>query len=313
MVNILNILNKKRDQLSIRYNPKYESIYCYYNPQNRTCFTPALLKEILEFHQDIRDYIKRGPKENNIKFIVYKSQSKNVFSLGGDLEFFIKNLEEKNTEALREYGELVTKNIYEAFNGLGLPIVTISAIDGEALGGGFECALATNIIIATKKSKAGVVDSKLNLFPGGGAFTFLKRSVGEKIANRIILEGMVLNAEKLEEMGAIDYCTGEEDLNTYLNKFLKKHHRNFNSILGTEKTLQMENPLDYQNLIKIMNFWVDRMSELTESDIKKIKRIVAAQYKNQKNEKEKVRTNEDRRCFAIGVKEDRRKNNRRAA
>ena len=80
----------------------------------------------------------------------------------------------------------------------------IAAVDGYALGGGCELAMACDIRIATKKSKFGQPEVNLGIIPGGGGTQRLQRLVGIGKAKELIFTGDIISAEEAERIGLIE-------------------------------------------------------------------------------------------------------------
>ena len=77
-------------------------------------------------------------------------------------------------------------------------------MQGDALGGGFECALASDLIVAEERAQLGFPEILFNLFPGMGAYSLLSRRVGMKGAEKMILSARLYTAEELHELGVVD-------------------------------------------------------------------------------------------------------------
>ena len=101
-----------------------------------------------------------------------------VFNLGGDLALFREAIARHDRETLVAYGRNCVDNLYPWSRNCDLPLTTISLVQGEALGGGFECALSASVLIAEESSRMGFPEILFNLFPGMGAYSFLTRKVG---------------------------------------------------------------------------------------------------------------------------------------
>lgn len=88
-----------------------------------------------------------------------------------------------------------------------LPQITICAVNGYALGGGFELALCCDFILVNEKTKLGLPEIKLGLLPGGGGTQRLPRLVGPMRAKEILLTGrMITAAEAVEYGAALETC-----------------------------------------------------------------------------------------------------------
>ena len=127
-----------------------------------------------------------------------------VFSLGGDLAYFINCIEEGSHEKLKAYADKCVELIYKCNNS---KISTIALVDGKALGGGFEAALSCDIIVAEEQATFSFPETLFRLFPGMGAYSFLARRTTPSIANEIINGGRTYTAEKLSELGVVDILT----------------------------------------------------------------------------------------------------------
>ncbi|MDR1796698.1 MAG: enoyl-CoA hydratase/isomerase family protein [Clostridiales Family XIII bacterium] len=90
--------------------------------------------------------------------------------------------------------------------------VFIAAINGFALGGGTETALACDIRIASEKAKFGLPEVSLGIFPGGGGTQRLPRLIGEGKAKELIFTGRIISAAEAERLGIVNRVTGAETL-----------------------------------------------------------------------------------------------------
>ena len=85
-----------------------------------------------------------------------------------------------------------------------LPMPTIAAIEGNALGGGLELALCCDIRIASQRTRLGLPEVRLAVTPGAGGTQRLSRVVGEARARELILTGRVLEADEAERIGLVN-------------------------------------------------------------------------------------------------------------
>ena len=93
-----------------------------------------------------------------------------------------------------------------------LPQITICAVNGYALGGGFELAMCCDFILVNEKTKLGLPEIKLGLLPGGGGTQRLPRLVGPMRAKEMLLTGRMITAQEAVDYGAVLESCAPDDL-----------------------------------------------------------------------------------------------------
>ena len=89
-----------------------------------------------------------------------------VFNLGGDLDLFRQHIMAGDRGGLLRYAKACIEVLYGNIINLGRDLTTVSLVQGDALGGGFEAALSSNVLIAERNAKLGLPEVLFNLFPG---------------------------------------------------------------------------------------------------------------------------------------------------
>ncbi|XP_025787312.1 methylglutaconyl-CoA hydratase, mitochondrial isoform X2 [Puma concolor] len=100
---------------------------------------------------------------------------------------------------------IVRSEVPGIFCAANLPVPTIAAIDGLALGGGLELALACDIRVAASSAKMGLVETKLAIIPGGGGTQRLPRAIGISLAKELIFSARVLDGQEAKAVGLISH------------------------------------------------------------------------------------------------------------
>lgn len=265
-------------QLKTYYDEKYKTGWFLMDGAPRPCFTPALLNSISSYHQNVKSEMDRDPSKYD--YLVFASNVEGVFNLGGDLNLFHQLIKQKNREKLFAYAIDCITPLYQHMIHLDTNLTTISLVQGDALGGGFEAALSTNVLIAERGSKLGLPEVLFNLFPGMGAFSLLSRKVGQVIAEKIILSGQLYSAEELYELGVIDILAEPNKGEIELYKYIKRSNKINNTHRAMRKVKDRCNPISYKELIDITTIWVDAALDLTQKDLRMMERLVSRQ--NQK-------------------------------
>ncbi|MGK3124281.1 fatty acid oxidation complex subunit alpha FadB [Candidatus Pantoea formicae] len=136
------------------------------------------------------------------------SSAKPAFIVGADITEFL-SLFDAPEEKLSQW--LAFAN--SIFNRLeDLPVPTIAAIDGYALGGGCECVLATDFRIATPTARIGLPETKLGIMPGFGGSVRLPRLLGADSALEIIAAGKDIDGNSALKLGLIDAVVSSDKL-----------------------------------------------------------------------------------------------------
>jgi DSF synthase len=213
-----------------------------------------------------------------IRYFVMGSNKKSVFSLGGDLVNFTSCIRSGDRARLVFYAHACVDLIYSLTQNLDLPIVSLSAVHGQCLGGGFEAALASDFILAEENAKFGVPESTFNAFPGMGAVTLLTRRLGAALSERIITTGAIYSAREMLEFGAVDLLAPEGALRETADAWMLEG--------GEERWLRRRAlaearrscfPVTRDELIRITDLWAECSTALTDQDLRHMERLAAAQ------------------------------------
>lgn len=145
----------------------------------------------------------------NTALIVYSTLASG-FSAGADLrELFERARPLSAGEKVARVRDFLQR-IHHVLNVIdAAPLTTIAAVHGVTFGGGFEVALACDLIIADKMARFCFPELRLGLIPGFGGIPRLKRDVGNAIVRDLLLTGRSFNATKAQAMGLVSQVTGE--------------------------------------------------------------------------------------------------------
>ncbi len=167
---------------------------------------------------DFGKALRKVREDFSVRTTVIAAEGK-VFVAGAD----IKVMADFGPEEGREYGS----HGQAVFNDLaGLPSVTIAAVNGAALGGGLELALACDFRLALKTAKLGLPEVSLGLIPGWNGIPRLTKLVGLSRAKRMFLGGNPVTAEDGAAFGLVDeVAESVEDLQAKVGEFRKLFQR----------------------------------------------------------------------------------------
>ncbi len=263
-------------QLGTFYDEKYQLMWYFMHASPRPCFTPVLLDEISHFHGTVVSQ-STSSEGRKICYIALASDVPGVFNLGGDLNLFRTLIQSKDRNGLLRYTTSCIKALHANICHLDQDITTISLVQGDALGGGFESALSSNILIAERSAKMGMPEILFNLFPGMGAYSLLSRKVGITNAERMILSGKIYTADELYDMGVVDILAEDNHGERAVYDYIQKENRAKNGYRALRKVKDLCSPITYEELIKVGEIWVDAALRLEARDLRTMERLVARQ------------------------------------
>jgi DSF synthase len=271
-----NEFAQKYSQIRTYSDEKYKITWCLMNSSPRLCFNPTLLSDLSDYIRDVQAEMVQSNGEK-YDFLVLGSDVNGTFNLGGDLELFYSSIQSGDRQGLYDYAVSCIDVLYQNIVHLECDLTTISLVQGDALGGGFETALASNVLIAERGSKMGLPEVLFNLFPGMGAFTLLSRKIGVAAAERMILSGKLYTAEELFDMGIVDILAEEGEGELAVYKYIKRVNKIPNSYRALAKVKDICSQITYQELLDITKIWVDAAFKLTEKDLKMMTRLIKRQ------------------------------------
>lgn len=297
----LHTVQETYQHLVPRYDQENGVIWCNMQPSSKPCFTPDLLEEMRSLKASIEDQARCDQLNANISGLRYQvlaSKIPGVFSLGGDLALFLETIRTGNRDRLLAYAKSCIDMVYSVATSYNLPLTTISLVQGEALGGGFEAALASNVLIAEQGSQMGLPEILFNLFPGMGAYTLLARRLDPARAEKIILSGKIYSAEELYEMGVVDVLANPGEGEQAVYAYIRKQNQTYGGYQAVRRIRQRYQPIDYQELLDITEQWVDTALQLKEKDLRTMARLAHSQERLSRSPAQERRAPETLRCVS---------------
>jgi DSF synthase len=263
-------------QIKTYYDEKNKAGWLFMKGEPRPSFTPVLLKNISNYFDIIKTEMDNSNGEK-YDYLISGSDVEGVFNLGGDLNLFLQYIKSRNRTGLVEYAKNSIDLVYRNFIHLDTALTTITLVQGDALGGGFESAISANVVIAERGVKMGLPETLFNLFPGMGAYSLLSRKIGGSAAEKMILSGQLFLAEELFDVGIVDILAekGEGEIAVY--NYIKSANRSPNTYNMMRKVKDICNQINYQELEDIAMIWVDAALKLKDKDLRMISRLVRRQ------------------------------------
>lgn len=228
-------------------------------------------KTICNFYDSLNIISETVAKEN-IKQMILVSANKKVWNMGGDLEMFSNSILQQNESLIKDYAykcievlTVINKRFYS-------DVIITFFVQGNAFGGGFECVLSGDYVIAEEHTKFSFPEVLFGILPGMGAYSFLARKIGVANADEIVNSGRKWTAKEMQQMGLVDFvCDKGQSVETVLDKIENgelTHDNNF-------KKVSCQVPL--AELKQIVDIWLNNILKLDTPQILYMQKIVRAQ------------------------------------
>ena len=158
----------------------------------------------METFNELEDAIKKIDNDSNIKALILTGSGK-AFIAGADITQLAK-FNALEGKIFSEKGQSIIGSLEE------LTIPVIAAVNGFALGGGCEMALAADFIYAADNAQFGLPEIKLGLIPGFGGTQRLARQIGKNLAKELIFTGKMIDAKTAKNIGLVNEVFIQEKL-----------------------------------------------------------------------------------------------------
>jgi DSF synthase len=274
---------KVNTQFDTEFDPSSGTLWGFFNPKGTACFSLGLLKDIRNHDSQLEangGRIALAGELHQVNHYVLGSRQPRVYNLGGDLALFVLLIKSRDREALAHYARLCIDNLYPRIRNFFAPgMITISLVQGDALGGGFECALSSDVIVAEESAQLGLPEILFNLFPGMGGYSLLARRIGMRGAEDLILSGKMLPAARLHEMGVIDVLAKDGEGENAVRDWIHASRKRRNGRAAVYRARQCVHPVTREELDAITDTWVDAAMRLEDRDLKMMGRLVRAQMR----------------------------------
>ncbi|MBD0831381.1 enoyl-CoA hydratase/isomerase family protein [Aestuariibaculum sediminum] len=180
---------------------------------NRPKKLNALNKETI---QELHEALKLAQNNKNVKAIILTGSGDKAFVAGADISEFANFSVEEGT-ALAANGQEI---LFDFIENLSKPV--IAAVNGFALGGGLELAMACHFRLASDNAKMGLPEVSLGVIPGYGGTQRLPQLVGKGRALEMIMTAGMINANQALQYGLVNEVTTQEELLPLCEKIANK-------------------------------------------------------------------------------------------
>jgi enoyl-CoA hydratase len=181
----------------------------------------------LETIQELHDAFKAANKDKNTKVIFVTGSGEKAFVAGADISEFA-DFDVEEGQELADEGQKLLFNFVE---NLSTPV--IAAVNGFALGGGLELAMAAHFRVASDNAKMGLPEVSLGVIPGYGGTQRLPQLIGKGRAMEMIMTAGMIDTNQALNYGLVNHVTTPEDLLPFCEKIAEKIMRNSSVAIGS--------------------------------------------------------------------------------
>ncbi len=180
----------------------------------------------LETIQELHEALKALDAEKETKAIILTGSGEKAFVAGADISEFA-GFSEKEGRNLAENGQ---RTLFDLIENLSTPV--IAAVNGFALGGGLELAMACHFRIASDNAKMGLPEVSLGVIPGYGGTQRLPQLVGKGRAMELIMTAGMIDAKKALAYGLVNHVVTQEELLPLCEKIAGRISNNSSMAIG---------------------------------------------------------------------------------
>ena len=276
---LLTTTLQHHEYFQTRLDPSLDAFWCCVSPTSRPVVTQGALKELSSIQQQLPLEFAEASigGRSPFQYYVFASRVPGMFNLGGDLATFADCARSGNKALVHHYARACIDMIFQNFQALYLPVITIALVQGDALGGGFEQMLSFDVVVAEKGAKFGLPEILFNLFPGMGAYSLLSRKLDAVRAERLITSGELYTAEALFEMGLVDVLAEDGQGEFALAEYIRKESARHSARLAINQTRRRVNPLTLSELNDVADIWTEAVFRLSDANLRKMERLARAQ------------------------------------
>ncbi len=272
----------KFDTLKLKIDRSHQAVHLKFLHPGRPVFTENLLNDFADAQEAVRNLCHNESSldpEQKLRYLVVSSALPDVFVLGGDLELFLDLIRSGDRARLSRYAHTCTKLLYRNLSGHDGGLCAITVVEGEALGGGFELAVAADLVVAEKRARFGFPELQFGLFPGMGAFSLLARRIGPGLAKRLITSGRIYTAEELYQMGVVDLLAENGHAHEMVHHYIRKRQPREGGYAAVDVIMSRHNPVSRDELEQIVDLWVDTAMALQPPNLNMMNYLLKAQKK----------------------------------
>jgi DSF synthase len=264
-------------QLKLEYEEPIKTLWVTIAPEPKPVFTFDLVRSVSRLQTAITALW--GPGRNlrsPIRYFAYRASGQ-IFTMGGDLDFYLECIAKGDGPALQEYARLSIEGVIGNASSLSGSAITMATIEGKGIGGGIDAPLSCNLVIAEEQTCFSYPEVKFNHFPIT-AVAVLSRRIGARAAHHLLMTGDELSATQFEAAGALDAVVPSGDGENWLRKYATATLPMHGARLSLFEAFHQRQAESFRReLESVARTWSDYMLRLSPMEISRLQRISVGQ------------------------------------
>jgi DSF synthase len=246
-------------------------------PELRPCVTREVLDGLATSSQWIRGLNVEAP--DSVRHMILASDWDDVFSLGGDLDFFVDCIKRRDRDSLLKYAFDCVRVGHVFHGGFEGTVSTTSVICGQALGGGLEGAASCQTIITEEGGNLQLPEIKFGMFPGMGAISYLSRRVPGPFVRDMVEKGHPVSTEQAYAVRMVDELVPRGQGLRAAHRLNEGLEHGFHARMATRYGLSLAQGPSLAELEGIASSWVDVAFKIDLRDMRLMNRLASVQLR----------------------------------
>jgi enoyl-CoA hydratase/3-hydroxyacyl-CoA dehydrogenase len=210
-------------------------------PETMNALNPTVVRQLAEEFDSLN-------ARDDIRVIVISGAGGKAFVAGADIGFFVDNLKRNNFKAIYDF----TKKGHELLTRIDeSEKLVIAKMDGVALGGGLELALAADCIVASTRSSMSFPETGIGIYPGLAGMWRTAKYIGKELAKYLVLTGRMIDAQTAHSIGLVEYVSEPSEFDQIVSALVSSPDKVITK--AKKETARRGVPPEFQKIIGLFS------------------------------------------------------------
>lgn len=261
-------------EVTVSFDETSKAMWLRLHSRPVQCYSPALLTQLGQITAGVL-----ALPAGTVRHVVLASATPGIFNFGGDLGLFSQLSKARDKAALLDYGKKCLDRVFFMVEAPLNNLVSIALVQGDALGGGLESALAAQVLVAERGCSMGFPEVLFNLFPGMGGWPLASRRAGRKVAAELVTSGRIYTAEELFEMGLVDILAEPGEGEAEVNKYLATQANRAQGVAAAYAAELVAAPQHRAQFDQVVERWAESAVQIDDRDRRLMRHLIGSQRK----------------------------------